>query len=435
MSVIKRLTKAWSTDWTFDPSSPARPWFAAQTRAGVSVSRSRALQLAAVWACIRFRAETIATLPVGVVTYDGPRRYAADSPAWLQRPNPETTTFELFERTSASLDANGNAFWYLWRDNAGRILEVWVLPPENVSIYRDPPKRQGDPPGPIRYRLGSEVLTSREILHIPGFSLPGQLRGMNPIEVHAHSLGLAIAAEEFGETFFGNGAVMSGVIESATDPGEDAVKRMQASFEMDHRGLRNAHRPGFLFGGAKWSQLTIPNEASQFLETRKFQTAEIARIFRVPPHKIGDLERATFSNIEHQGIEWGTDGVLPYTARIESAVHAADGLIDNGQRLRFNLAGLARGDLATRNAAYAIGRQWGWFNVDDIRALEDLNPLPDGLGQTYLEPLNMIAAGTREDTAEPGGPVAKAMRDAGVPADLIERIVGELADPQTNPKG
>ncbi len=417
MSLINRLVKARTTEEPFETTSI--PWFGSPTKAGVTVNRDRALQHSAVWACIRLRAETIATLPVGVVAYDGQLRHPVDPPTWLEKPNPETTRYELFERTSASLDADGNAFWYLMRDRLDRIREVWVLPPANVQVYREKPKRHGDPPGPRRYRIGNEELGADEILHIPGFTLPGRLRGMNPIEMHAHALGLSIAAEEFGETFFGNGAVMSGVIESEKDPGEPAVRRMQAGFEADHRGVRNAHRPGFLFGGAKWKQLTIPNEAAQFLETRKFQIAEIARIFRVPPHKIGDLERATFSNIEHQGIEWGTDGVLPYTARIESAVHGADGLIEPGQRLRFNLAGLARGDLMSRYAAYAIGRQWGWFSADDIRALEDLNPLPDGAGQTYLEPLNMVPAGSQEPTAEASAAMAAVLRNAGIDPALV----------------
>jgi HK97 family phage portal protein len=210
---------------------------------------------------------------------------------------------------------------------------------------------------------------------------------------------LALAAEEYGESFFRNGATMSGVIEAERDPGEPAVARMRASFARDHQGLRNSHKPGFLFG-AKWTPLSIPNDAAQFLETRKYQLGEIARIFRVPPHKIGDLDRATFSNIEHQAIEWVTDGVIPTTARIEAAVLAA-GILDVGQHLRFNFSGLLRGDTVSRYAAYAVGRQWGWLSVDDIRALEDQNPLPDGRGQVYLEPMNMTPVGQEDELKIP----------------------------------
>jgi len=392
VTILDRLVKARNTVTIEQFSNVNMPSMGRQ-RSGANVTKDSALRQAAVWACIRLRAETIGMLPVQVVEYRGAERVPLDLPVWLQRPNPEMTSFDLFERTSASLDVDGNSFWWVERDKLGRVVEVWPLPPANVNVSRNRDEVK-------RFKIGNEQTDygPERIFHISGFTLPGRLRGLSPIEQHANAIGLAVAAEEYGENFFANGAVMSGIIESPQDPGEVAAKRMQSSFERDHRGLRNAHRPGFLFGGAKWTQLTIPNDAAQFLESRKFQISEIARIFRVPPHKIGDLERATFSNIEHQAIEWVTDGVMPYTARIERAVLAA-GLLDRESRLKFNLAGLLRGDTASRFAAYAIGRQWGWLNADDIRAFEDLNPLPDGQGQAYLEPLNMVSAGSERADA------------------------------------
>lgn len=391
-------------------SSPEWPTFG-RPRSGLTISRGAAMRTAAVTACIRFRAETIGMLPIDEIEYDGEARKSVEPSPWIERPNPEMTSFDLFERTSASIDTDGNAFWWTERDRLKRVREVWPLPPAEVGVFRNKD-------GEKRLRIDNQEYGTDRIVHIPGFTLPGRLRGLSPIEQHAAAIGLAAAAEEYGGAFFANGAVMSGVIESPQDPGDVAVKRMQTSFERDHRGLRNAHRPGFLFGGAKWVQLTIPNDAAQFLETRKYQIAEIARIFRVPLHKIGDLERATFSNIEHQAIEWVTDGVMPYTTRIERAVVAA-GLLDRGHRLKFNLAGLLRGDTPSRFAAYAVGRQWGWLSVDDIRALEDLNPLPDGAGQVYLEPLNMVPAGSQRDEAS-----AQALMAAGVDVRLIKALTG-----------
>lgn len=378
------------------------------------MSRTRAMQLATVWACIKIRAETIGALPAGIVEYRGDTRIPKESPTWLQRPNPETTRFELFERTSASIDADGNAFWFKQRDRLGRVMEVWLLSPNRVEVGREDGRKV--------FRIDNEDFGGDEVLHIPGFSLPGRLRGMNPIDQHRHALGLAVAAEEYGEAFFRNGAVMSGVIEHPNDPGEDGAKRMQDSFARDHSGVRRAHKPGVLFGGAKWVQLTIPNDNAQFLETRKYQRNEICSIYRVPPHKVGDLERATFSNIEHQSIEWVTDGVMPTTVRIESAVLADGSLLDRGDHLKINLAGLVRGDIASRYAAYAVGRQWGWLSADDIRALEDMNPLPDGIGQTYLEPLNMVPAGERPAVDQPA--VARALLAAGVDRSLIAAATG-----------
>lgn len=418
MSVLRRIRN--QREWTepFTNVSDGPKVYSTLGAAG-SVSRERAMRLSTVWACIRLRAETIGMLPVSVVEYDGPNRVPQNLPPWLQRPNPETTRFELFERTSASLDVDGNAFWWYQRDRLGRVAEVWPLPPGSVEVDREKPKRAGDPPGPKRFKVGSEEMGADEVLHIPGFSLPGRLRGLNPIEQHAHSLGLAVAAEEFGEQFMRNGVTMSGVLVSDRDPGQPAAERMQSQFELKHRGYRNAGRPGFLFGGVTWQQLSIPNDQAQYIETRKFQAVEITQIFRVPAHKVNILDHATFSNIEHQAIEWVQDGVLPYTSRVESAVEAA-GLLDIGQHLRFNLGGLLRGDTMSRYAAYAIGRQWGWLCVDDILALEDRNPLPDGQGQVYLEPMNMVPAGS----SRPAEDVAQAMASAGIDPAVIHSLTG-----------
>jgi len=370
------------------------PRFGTRSRTGVTVNSTRAMQHGAVWACVRNRSEDIAKLPMRVVEYQGTSRIRQEAPAWLEKPNSETTPFELIERTVASVDIDGNAFWWVGRDRLGRISEVWILPPQQTDVFRDPPKRGQTTINPKRYRYAGTTYEADEIVHITGFSLAGRLRGLSPIEQHAHSIGLSIAAEEFGASFFGNGATPSGIVELPAEagiPDTKVITDMQDGIARDHTGLANAHRPGVLFGGAKWVPLTISNEASQFLESRNYQLRDIARIYRQPPHKIGDLERATFSNIEHQGIEYVGDGILPTVTRIEQAVFAA-GLLGPGQHLKFNLAALLRGDTLARFQAYALARQWGWLCVDDIRELEDLNPLPDGEGAVYLNPMNMVPA-------------------------------------------
>lgn len=398
MSLLRSAVKAaWRTEQEF--TNYTVPPFGLRTRAGVNVTTARALGLAPVYACVKLRAESLGATPVDVVGYANGARQRRDRPQWMDVPNPECTPFELWEKTSAALDVDGNAFWYLVRNNLGRVVEVWPLPPVSVVVRRDRPTADNPAP-PVRYWVGDEEVPRRHILHIRGFSLPGWLRSPSPIQQEMHALGLAIAAEEFGEAFFGNGAVMSGVIESPTDPGERGAIRMRTSFARDHQGVSKAHLPGFLFGGAQWKQLSVPNEQAQFLETRNYQLREICRIFRVPPHKIGDLERATFSNIEHQAIEWVTDGLIPAASRIEHAIQTTPGMLDDDERLRFNFAAQLRGDLRSRYQAYAIGRQWGWLSADDIRELEDENPLPDGQGQTYLEPLNMRPA---DEPNEPEG--------------------------------
>lgn len=392
MSILRRLSKAFTFVEPMNNLSES-PRYGYRNRTGVPVNRDRAMRISTVWSCVTVRAEDIGALPVRVVEQQGRNRIPKEAPVWLQKPNPETTRHQLFEQTSACVDIAGDAYWWRERDNTGRTAEVWMLPPSQVTPFRDPPKSKGDPPGPKRFRLGQhEEYGLDRIVHIPGFMLPGRLHGLNPIDYHAHTLGLAAAAEEYGEAFFGNGAIMAGAIKLSDDPGKENADRMAESFVRDHSGVQNAFKPGVLFGGAEWVPLTIPNDSAQFLETRKYQRSEICGIFRVPPHKIGDLERATFSNIEQQEISYVIDGLIPKTSRIEAAVVHA-GMLDPGEQLRFNYAGRLRGDTIARYGAYAIGRQWGWLSVDDIRDMEDLSPLPAGAGESYLEPLNMRPVG------------------------------------------
>lgn len=390
MSQLRRLAKSLTTVEPFTNLSGPRPRFG-RTRAGVDVSTDRAMRHAAVWACVRNRAEDIAKMPVRVIEYQGNTRVRKELPTWLLKPNSETTTFELFERTTASMDTDGTGFWWVGKDRLGRVGEVWPLPPAQVEVWRDPPKPGQVGVNPKRYRFGGDEFSADEIVQFTGFSLPGRLRGLSPIQQHMHALGLSIAAEEYGESFFGNGAVMSGIVVLPTPADAKQVEEIKDGIARDHQGLENAHRPGVLTGGAKWEQLSIPNNDAQFLETRKYQLAEITRIYRMPSHKVNDLDHATFSNIEHIGIEYVTDGLLPTFTRIEATVQAA-GLLGPGEHLKFNPAVLLKGDTAARYAAYAIGIQWGWLCPDDVRELEDLNPLPDGAGQNYLRPLNMVPA-------------------------------------------
>lgn len=405
MSQLRRLARSAkaSIEHVETFSNPDTPRIWGRGRSGVDVTPSRAMSHAAVWACVRARAEDVAKCPARVVEYDGNTRLRREAPPWLQRPNPELTPFELFELTTSSIDTDGNAFWHISKDRLGRIAEVWPLPPDQVHVWRDPPTRDQVGVNPKRFTYAGDDYNLGEIVHFKGFSLPGRLRGLNPIQQHMHSIGLSIAAEEFGEAFFGNGATMAGIVTMPGNPDIEKVIEMQDGLARDQQGIDNAWKPGVLYGGATWTQLTIPNDAAQFLETRKYQLADIARIYRVPSHKINDLERATFSNIEHQSIEWVTDGILPTVSRIEAQVVAA-GLLEPGHHLKFNLAALLRGDMKTRYESYAIGTMNGWLCVDDVRELEDLNPLPEGIGGSYMRPLNLTPLG-----AEPTEPAAPAL--------------------------
>ncbi|MEM4234904.1 MAG: phage portal protein, partial [Candidatus Methanomethylicaceae archaeon] len=211
-------------------------------------------------------------------------------------------------------------------------------------------------------------------------------------------IGLSLAAEGFCAAFFGNNAEPGFVLVHPGKLTDEAYRRLRSSWEDRHKGFEKAHRVAILEEGMKPEKLGISPDDAQFLETRKFQINEIARIFRVPPHMIGDLDRATFSNIEHMGLEFVIYSLMPWLVNIEQSINLK--LLTESERgwyyAKHTVAGLLRGDIESRYRAYATARQWGWMSVDDIRELEEMNPLPDGLGEKYLEPLNMAAVGSSQ---------------------------------------
>lgn len=218
-----------------------------------------------------------------------------------------------------------------------------------------------------------------QIFHIPGLSFNG-IKGISPIDQAREAIGLAIATEEFGAKFFANGARPGGVLEH---PG--VVKnpdKLRESWNQVYQGTRNSHKVAVLEEGLKYHEIGIPPEQAQFLQTRKYQLNEICRIFRVPPHLVGDLERSTFSNIEHQSIDFVTHTIRPWLVRWEQAIYKS--LLNEQERrlyyAKFNVDGLLRGDFATRMQGYATGIQNGWLSINNVRELEDMNPIPDEIG-------------------------------------------------------
>ena len=244
-----------------------------------------------------------------------------------------------------------------------------------------------------------EWLTDDRVWHLRGLSNDG-LDGYSPISLMRQAIGLSMAAEKFGAKFFGNDARPGGILLHPGQLGDEAAKRLTETWESRHGGLSGAHRVAVLEEGLSYKEIGIPPDDAQFLETRKFQVNEIARIYRIPPHMLADLERATFSNIEHQSIDFVTHTIRPWLVRWEQSIK--QNLMVPADRDRyfaeFLVDGLLRGDTKSRYEAYAIGRQNGWFSADDIREMENLNPLPDGKGEEYLIPLNMIPAGSAPAT-------------------------------------
>lgn len=370
------------------------------TAAGIEVSRDRALRQSAVFACVRLLSEDVATLPIQTFTRDGDRRRPVPRPQWMKRPNPEFTWVEVVQQMMAGLLLDGNGPLEVVRDRFQEPMEVWALDPQTVTPQRN---SAGRPEFLVTPHDGSSyTLPWENLLYVRGFTLPGRSQGLSPIAYARETVGEGIAAQQFGAKFFGQGAYAGGVVEFPGNATEPQIKAFLDLWKQHHQGVQNAHQPGVLTGGASWKQVSIPPEDAQFIESRRFSVNEIARFYRVPPHKIGDLERATFSNIEQQAIEYVVDSLRPWLVRLEATLTA---LLAPGVFPKWNVEGLLRGDTPARYAAYTQARTAGWMSVNEIRALEDLNPVKDG--DSYLQPLNMGPLG-----GEKARSVRKVLRDS-----------------------
>ena len=370
------------------------------TTAGMTVNEHTAMQTTAVYACVRILSEAIAGLPLHVYQYrmDGSKERFPQHPLYTllhNEPNPEMTSFVFRETLMSHLLLWGNAYAQIIRNGRGQPVALYPLLPSKMDVsraangqllytyYRDTDESGLKPKG------GYITLRRDEVLHIPGLGFDG-LVGYSPIAMAKNAIGMALATEEYGARFFANGANPGGVLEH---PGViKDVQRVKDSWNAAYQGSGNAHRVAVLEEGMKFQAIGIPPEQAQFLETRKFQIDEIARIFRVPPHMVGDLEKSSFSNIEQQSLEFVKYTLDPWVVRWEQSLCQALLLPSekNDLFIRFNLDGLLRGDYASRMTGYATGRQNGWLSANDIRELEDMNRIPASEGgDLYLINGNM----------------------------------------------
>ena len=381
-------------------SGSAYSFFMGSSAAGKSVNERSAMQMTAVYACVRILSESIAGLPLHMYQYeeDGSKKKAVEHPLYHllhDEPNPEMTSFVFRETLMSHLLLWGNAYAQIIRNGKGDIIGLYPLMPNRMKVERDTK-------GQLYYEYQTMKedaptmkgavyqLDPSEVLHVPGLGFDG-LVGYSPIAMAKNAIGLAIAAEEYGSKFYANGAAPSGVLEHPNVLKDPA--KVRDSWNAAFGGSSNAHRVAVLEEGMKYTPISIsPNEA-QFLETRKFQINEIARIFRVPPHMVGDLEKSSFSNIEQQSLEFVKYTLNPWVCRWEQALQRA--LLDDDEKgkyfFRFNVEGLLRGDYQSRMNGYATARQNGWMSANDIRELENLDRIPAELGgDLYLVNGNML---------------------------------------------
>ena len=361
-----------------------------RTTSGKPVNERTAMQTTAVYACVRILAEAIASLPLHVYEYqdDGGKKLVHDHPLYYllhDEPNPEMTSFVFRETLMSHLLIWGNAYAQIIRDGAGRVLGLYPLLPDKMEVQRDDRgniyyvySRNSDE-NPMFKEYGNIKLKAEDVLHIPGLGFDG-LIGYSPIAMAKNAVGMTLACEEYGASFFANGANPGGVLEH---PGvlKDPSK-VRESWNSVYRGVNNAHKIAVLEEGMKYQQIGIPPEEAQFLETRKFQINEIARLYRIPPHMVGDLDKSSFSNIEQQSLEFVKYTLDPWVIRWEQSLQRS--LLLPGEKgkyfIKLNVDGLLRGGYQSRMNGYAVGRQNGWFSANDIREMENMNPIPDEEG-------------------------------------------------------
>jgi HK97 family phage portal protein len=350
---------------------------------GVTVTEDTSLRLSAVYACVRLISDTISTLPVDqFIRRDGQRLPYRPREEWVQNPSMLVDRTTFYQQVIVSLLLDGNAFVHLARDADGSIVEMNVLNPTDVEPYIG---TQGK-----FYRMHSTgtVYQTNEMLHVTEMLLPGDVRGVSRIKKAKDSLGLGLALEEYAARFFGNGAYAGGVIEWPNEISSDQAREIVNSWEANHRGLRRAHRPAVLYGGAKFTPTTVDPQDSQLLDERRFAVEEIARIFRVPMFMLGVTTpgAVSYASVEQQMLFFSQHTIQPYVQKIETAF---SNLLQNPQTfLRFNLSSLVRADLDTRTKAYSSALLAGYMSVNDVRALEDMRAVEDG--DQYRVPVQNI---------------------------------------------
>lgn len=402
---LKSIARAFSASWQ-DLDNPAL-WFDSlagpQTASGIRVSPALAMQVSAVYACVKVLSESIASLPLCVYerSTSDPRKVSkvSDHPAYAllhDEPNPRQTSYEFNETSMSHAALRGNGYALISWDIGGQLQSLDNLHPDRVKVRAN---ADGAPVYELKTDSG-ETLTypATRILHFKALSDDG-LIGMGPLQLARETIGQAFAADDYARRFFSNDVRPSGIlttdnkIGNTPEQGRALKEEMRQALVAAQTGS-NRNKPMIMDQGLKFQPVSLTPEDAQLLETRNFHVEDIARIFRVPQHMIGKLDRSTNNNIEHQGIEFWTNTIMPWTVRREKEFNRKLFTEQERERyfVKYNMAALLRGDIKSRFDAYAVARNWGWLSVNDIRELEDLNPIDKG--DIYLQPLNMVEAGT-----------------------------------------
>lgn len=367
--------------------------------AGVRMNETESLQIPSVYACVNVLSRTLSSLPLFVykrLGESGGKIRAPDHPLYRvlhDEANPEMTAMTWRETSCGHLYLWGNSYSEIEYDDLWQVKAIWPLRPDHTWPQRD--LQTGELFYYCWIAKSNQVvkLPAWRVLHVPLFGFDG-LIGKSPVRLMMDTFGMSAATIQYGAKFFANGANASGVLTHPKTLSKEAQERLREAFDARYKGLSNSHRTMVLEEGLKYERVGIPPEEAQWLESRKFNRSEIASIYGVPPHLIGDLEKSTNNNIEHQGIEFQTITMRPLCVRYEQELTRKT-LSEKEKRQYFvehNMDGLARGDMASRYDAYSKAINGGWMNPDEARAKENENPMPQGQGQVYRIPVNVMPA-------------------------------------------
>ena len=431
MSLSKRIKAAEqkrtnNSQWV-EPLIPGRPAYMAPS--GIEVTPDSAIRMSTVYACVRLLGDTISSLPLGAYVRRGRNRISyisafGEQPAWINRPNPEATRLEFFEQVISSLNIHGNAFILTVRDDMDEVIELYCIHPDDVRIERPSPGE------PIVYKMRdsvgaySRILTTKEMLHIPMFRLPGSLYGLGPIGAARLTIGAAMAADTYAAAYFGNAANPGGVIEVPNELTEEQASDIGRDWNITHTGPYRAGKIGILSGGATFRPLTLNAADAQLLEARRFNVEDIARLFRVPLSLLGHpvAGAMSFASVEAQNLSFVQHSLRPLLERLEQALSTL--LPETEGFIKFNLDALLRGTTLERFDAYTKGLREGFLSLNDVRSVEDLAPLGEA-GDQYRVPLqNIDAADARDVGLKLRAEIAAALIQVGFDPKAVTEAVG-----------
>ncbi len=419
-------------------TNPTQQWIdsmSGRSSSGVNVNVTSTYSLPAWWCAVRLISDTIASLPLHIYKrVNDSKVIATDNPLYTilhDSPNSEQTAFQLRQTMQAHLLTRGNAYMQIQRSNSGKIIALWPVHPDNIKVKKEN--------NSIWYEFDNKkILSSSEILHIRGLGSDGII-GYSPIHMLKGSLGLALGEREYAASWFNNSAIPSGILTSPGRLSDDAAANLKRSWSSMHKGVKQGNKFAILEEGLKFQPISLPPEQSQWIESRRFSVQDIARIFMVPVHMLGELAAgASYGSIEQSSIEYVTYCIRPWLILWEQQLDKS--LLQNDPNLfcKFKVDALLRGDTSTRYNAYSIGRSNGWLSPNDIRSLEDMTPI-DG-GDEYLTPLNMVPLGSDQEVnpnKKVGDPTSTKRKDfdmksilepmmKGVASRIIQREVSAL---------